>query len=144
MVEVLQALGFRTRLKVIPDLGAYFLQVNPPRGPRAGGVVRVGARTIRRRRASCCRCSLVRAPYSCLTRYCDPRVDRSLAAASDADAQNPTAAPALWQRAERAILARAPVVPMYNLQDATFVAKRVGNVQQHPQWGVLLDRLWVR
>ena len=68
----------------------------------------------------------------------------ALAAASDADAQNPTAAPALWQRAERAILARAPVVPMYNLQDATFVAKRVGNVQQHPQWGVLLDRLWVR
>jgi hypothetical protein len=33
---------------------------------------------------------------------------------------------------------------MYNLQVATFVAKRVGNVEQHPQWGVLLDRLWVR
>jgi len=49
-----------------------------------------------------------------------------------------------WQRAERTILAKAPVVPMYNLQDATLAAKRVGNVQQHPQWGVLLDRLWVR
>jgi ABC-type transport system substrate-binding protein len=71
-------------------------------------------------------------------------VDRLLAAATNADAENPTGAPARWQRAERAILALAPVVPMYNLQVATFVAKRVGNVEQHPQWGVLLDRLWVR
>jgi ABC-type transport system substrate-binding protein len=67
-----------------------------------------------------------------------------LEAATAAEAQNPAAAPALWQRAEREILARAPIVPIYNPQDATFVSKRVGNVEHHPQWGVLLDRLWVR
>jgi peptide/nickel transport system substrate-binding protein len=77
-------------------------------------------------------------------RFCDKRVDRLLAAAKSADARNPAAAPAQWQRAERAILAKAPIVPMYNLQVATVVSKRVGNVEQHPQWGVLLDRLWVR
>jgi peptide/nickel transport system substrate-binding protein len=143
MVEVLQTLGFRTRLKIIRDMGAYFTQVNPPRGHAQVAWYAWAADYPSQ-------AGFMLPLFGCAgaaftpTRYCDRRVDRSLAAATDADAQNPTAAPALWQRAERTILAKAPVVPMYNLQDATFVAKRVGNVQYHPQWGALLDRMWVR
>jgi YVTN family beta-propeller protein len=143
MVEVLQTLGFRTRLKVIRDLGAYFTQVNPPRGHAQVAWYAWAADYPSQ-------AGFMLPLFECASavftpnRYCDRRVDRSLAAASDADARNPTAAPALWQRAERMILAKAPIVPMYNLQEATFVAKRVGNVQHHPQWGALLDRMWVR
>ena len=28
--------------------------------------------------------------------------------------------------------------------EATLVSRRVGNYQYNPQWGVLLDQLWVR
>jgi peptide/nickel transport system substrate-binding protein len=143
MVGVLQTLGFRTRLKAISDQGEYFEQVNPP-GRRAHvawyawGADYPAQAGFLLPLFKCADNALIP------NRLCDAGVDRLLAAATDADAQNPAAAPARWQRAERAILARATVVPMYNLQAATFVAKRVGNVEQHPQWGVLLDRLWVR
>jgi hypothetical protein len=33
---------------------------------------------------------------------------------------------------------------MYNGQNVSFVSKRVGNFEYNPQWGVLLDQLWVR
>jgi hypothetical protein len=31
-----------------------------------------------------------------------------------------------------------------NLMTVVFVSKRVGNYQFHPQWGLLLDQLWVK
>jgi peptide/nickel transport system substrate-binding protein len=58
--------------------------------------------------------------------------------------QDPASATALWQEIERALLAQAPIVPMYNRNDVGFVSERVGNYQYNPQWGVLLDQLWVR
>jgi len=143
MVGVLQTLGFRTRLKVIEDTGDYFTQVNPPRGHAQVAWNGWGADYPSQS-------GFMLPLFECASnasipnRFCDKRVDRLLAAAKSADARNPAAAPAQWQRAERAILAKAPIVPMYNLQVATVVSKRVGNVEQHPQWGVLLDRLWVR
>jgi ABC-type oligopeptide transport system substrate-binding subunit len=142
MVAVLEALGFSTRLKVTSDQGAYFTRLNT-RGHAQVAWYGWGADYP-------AQSGFLLPLFKCANnasipnRLCDSRVDRLLAAATEADAQNPAAAPARWQRAERAILARATVVPMYNLQAATFVAKRVGNVEQHPQWGVLLDRLWVR
>jgi peptide/nickel transport system substrate-binding protein len=143
MINALQTLGFRARLKVISDILAYFTQVNPPRGHAQVAWYAWGADYPSQS-------GFLLPLFACANnafipnRFCNRRVNRLLAAATDADTQNPAAAPARWQRAERAILARAPIVPMYNLQVATFVAKRVGNVEQHPQWGVLLDRLWVR
>ena len=76
--------------------------------------------------------------------FCDPKVDRLFSQALTAQASNPSAAAALWQRAEQAILAQAPLVPTYNQQDVSFVSKRVGNFQYNPQWRVLLDQLWIK
>jgi peptide/nickel transport system substrate-binding protein len=76
--------------------------------------------------------------------FCSRPIDRLLAKASAVQAVNPPAARALWQRAEREILALAPVVPTYNRQNVDLLAKRVGNYQFHPQWGPLVDQLWVR
>jgi hypothetical protein len=33
---------------------------------------------------------------------------------------------------------------LYTLNGSIFVSKRVGNYQQHPQWGTLFSQLWVR
>lgn len=38
----------------------------------------------------------------------------------------------------------APAVMALNPTDVTFVSKRVGNFQHHPQWVILLDQLWVK
>jgi peptide/nickel transport system substrate-binding protein len=57
---------------------------------------------------------------------------------------NPPAARSLWQAAERRILADAPLVPTYNPRNFDFLAKRVGNYQFNPQWGALVDQMWVR
>jgi peptide/nickel transport system substrate-binding protein len=59
-------------------------------------------------------------------------------------AQDPAAASVIWQEIERVILAQAPLVPTANLQNVDFVSKRIRNYQFHPQWGSLLDQLWVK
>ena len=73
-----------------------------------------------------------------------PSIDRQMARAGAVQAQDPPAAGALWQKVEHEILAQAPMVPTYNRQVVDFVSKRVGNYEYHPQWGALLDQLWVK
>ncbi len=51
---------------------------------------------------------------------------------------------ALWERAYRRIADAAPVVPLVNRRTVVLVSGRVGNYQQHPLWGPLLDQLWVQ
>jgi peptide/nickel transport system substrate-binding protein len=79
-------------------------------------------------------------PSGFCDRLLDARMDRAIAA----QVQDPAAATTLWQEVERALLAQAPVVPAYNRSNVDFVSKRVGNYQYNPQWGVLLDQLWVK
>ena len=38
---------------------------------------------------------------------------------------------------------RPPFLWLVNLTDVAFVSELVGNYQRHPQWGTLLDQLWV-
>jgi len=75
---------------------------------------------------------------------CDPALDREINRAIATQAVDPPAANALWQQTERTILATAPIVPIYNPRNIDLVSKRVGDYQYNPQWGVLLDQLWVR
>jgi ABC-type transport system substrate-binding protein/class 3 adenylate cyclase len=144
MVHLLDSIGLRAHLKVISiasGFGAYFNRVNDPR-TRAqtgyyGWLADYPSDT-----------GFLPPILSCasdnVSRFCDHAIDRLFAKAEAAQAENPAAAPALWQQAERAVLLQAPIVPTDNSQNVAFVAKRVGNFQYHPEWGVLLDQLWVR
>ena len=67
-----------------------------------------------------------------------------MAAAERVQAIEPSAADALWARAERRIVDQAPAVPAYNIINADLVSERVGNYQYSPASGALLDQLWVR
>lgn len=51
---------------------------------------------------------------------------------------------ALWSRIDREIVDQAPIVPLVNPKQVSFLSERVGNYQYSPQSGVLLDQLWVR
>jgi ABC-type transport system substrate-binding protein/class 3 adenylate cyclase len=144
MVHLLNSIGLRARLKVVSiasGIDAYFNSIgNPNTRPQIGyfGWIADYPSVT----------GFLPPILSCasdnVSRFCDPAIDRLFAKAEAAQAENPAAAPALWQQAERAVLLQAPIVPDDNPQNVAFVAKHVGNFQYHPEWGVLLDQLWLK
>jgi peptide/nickel transport system substrate-binding protein len=64
--------------------------------------------------------------------------------ATQMQADDPAAAGELWGEIDRAIVDQAPFLWLVSTSDVGFVSERVGNYQVSPQWGVLLDQLWVR
>jgi peptide/nickel transport system substrate-binding protein len=76
--------------------------------------------------------------------FCDRGVERAIARALRVQVVDPPAAANLWAALDRRIANAAPWVPLYTPYAADFVSRRVGNYQYNPQWGVLVDQLWVR
>ncbi len=58
--------------------------------------------------------------------------------------EDPAAAGELWSEIDRAIVDQAPYVWLVNPIAVEFVSERVGNYQLRPQWGMLLNQLWVQ
>ena len=54
------------------------------------------------------------------------------------------AARRLWAQADRLVTDQAPYVPILNSGTAGFVSSRVGNYQESPVYGLLVDQMWVR
>jgi hypothetical protein len=71
-------------------------------------------------------------------RLLDVAADRALEVA------DPGAASRIWRRVDHDVVRLAPWVFMQNELQTTLVSRRVGNYQYNPQWGPLLDQLWVR
>ena len=76
--------------------------------------------------------------------FCDPRIDAMIDHALEVQADDPVAAGALWAEIDRAIVHQAPYLWLANGIDVDFVSERVGNYQWSPQYGALLNQLWVR
>ena len=76
--------------------------------------------------------------------FCDPRIDRQIEQALTEQATNPEVARGLWERIDRQTVDQAPWVPLVNPKVVDVLSKRVGNYQYGPQWGMLIDQLWVR
>jgi peptide/nickel transport system substrate-binding protein len=77
-----------------------------------------------------------------VSQFCSRRLDTLV---SRARATSDVAAVVgAWARIDRLLVDEAPAVPLYALRQADFVSKRVGNYVFNPQFGVLLDQLWVR
>jgi peptide/nickel transport system substrate-binding protein len=153
MASVLDSIGFRAHVNAIAvgkDASPYFSKVSDSRVraqigfsgwgadyPSAGGFV---APVLG------CAAFVPASPdrTTNIAEFCDHSIDAEMARATALQAQDPPAATLLWQKIERELLAQAPIVPTNNPRNVDFVAKRVGNYQYHPQWGALLDQLWVR
>jgi ABC-type transport system substrate-binding protein len=50
----------------------------------------------------------------------------------------------LWARADRIATRQAPLVALFDDSGAVFVSARVRNYQESPQYGPLVDQMWVR
>lgn len=76
--------------------------------------------------------------------FCDRGIDRQIERAVSLQATDPDAARRRWESIDRQLADQAPWVPLVNLKSVDIVSKRVGNYQNSPSTGVLIDQLWVR
>jgi YVTN family beta-propeller protein len=76
--------------------------------------------------------------------FCDPYVDELASQAQAAQLTDPAAARRLWAQVDRIVTNQAPWVPLLNGESTVFVSSRLGNYQESPQYGPLLDQMWVR
>jgi YVTN family beta-propeller protein len=75
--------------------------------------------------------------------FCNSSVDRNISRSLRLSFTNPSAAYDLWARVDRQIVDLAPWIPILNPSESVFISDRLGNYENHPQWGLLLSRLWV-
>ena len=148
MVSVLNALGYRARLKSI-NRDLYFPTVSNSAvlaqiGYYTWSAAYPSAADFIPPQLSCAAFVPASAQNGNLAEFCDATVDAQIARAVSVQRQDPAAATELWRQIEQSLLARAPVVPMYNQRHVDFVSTRLGNYQYNPQWGLLLDQAWVR
>jgi peptide/nickel transport system substrate-binding protein len=142
-VDLLDRLGFRASLHLVKDLGAYFADIYQLEEnsiemymsawfadyPEPGGFIDVQFRC---------------AAASNNEGFCERSFDNAIAEAHRLESTDRTAANAAWAGIERRLVDEAVWVPLANPVGTFAFSARVGNAQVHPEWGVLLSRLWVR
>ena len=140
--RLLDDLGFRARLRV--DAGDYF-------GHVFAAAPRVQMAFVGWEGDYISPSTFIEAPFTCsargdpkdvnLSRLCDRSIARGVRRAR---ATPSTEAGDAWAAIDRRVMDLALVVPMTNRRMVVLVSKRAGNVENHAQWGTLLDQMWVR
>jgi ABC-type transport system substrate-binding protein/DNA-binding SARP family transcriptional activator len=77
------------------------------------------------------------------SRLCEVGFDRRVRTAERLQQSDPVAGQAAWGAADRVIVDQAAAVPFGNDLALTLLSRRTGNYENNPEWGVLLDQLWV-
>jgi peptide/nickel transport system substrate-binding protein len=152
MVSLLDKLGLHASLRTVPasQIEQYFIGdiLNPRKRIQTGYIGwnadYPSSLAFFTQQLSCAAFSTNPQINSNVSEFCDPRIDAEIKHASLEQVLDPPAATLLWQKLERNLLSLAPLVPTYNGRGIVFLSKRVGNFQYNPQWGVLLDQLWVK
>jgi YVTN family beta-propeller protein len=148
-VSVLRSLGYRARFRNIKGVHTYFVMAGDSRQriqagiggwsqdyPTAGNFLPpllTCSSFIPRSRAN-----------MNLAEFCNRSIDAEIARARSLEVADPGAASRLWRQVDHDVVQQAPWVFLQNPLQVSLVSRRVGNYQYNPQWGVLLDQLWVR
>jgi peptide/nickel transport system substrate-binding protein len=137
LVSVLGRLGYRATLRVAPHYFVAIRQGEPQIGWYSWNLDYLSPLNVL---APNFECGAGLNPAGVCSRPLDARIE---AAARDA-ASGSAAAPAEWSRIDRSLVDRAVMLPLVSLRSSVLVSRRVGNVVTNPQFGTLLDQLWVR
>ena len=78
------------------------------------------------------------------THYCDPGLDKRMAAALAQQLTDPAKASHMWARIDRAVVDAAAIIPFGTNLRRDLVNPRVGNTLVHPITGPLIAQLWVQ
>jgi peptide/nickel transport system substrate-binding protein len=147
VVEVLNDLGLRADLKVV-QAEKYFDAILPPTGsPGSQDHPQVflsgwaqdypGAGTFIDDQFSC-------GGFANSSGWCSESLDARIDEALGLYSEDPGASSRAWTDIEHQLVEDAPLAPLTNPVSTNAVSARTANVQVHPQWGILLSRLWVR
>ena len=145
-VTLLRQLGYRARPKHL-DNDSYYSEIGNPR-------LRIQAGVLSWQPDFPAASNFIAFFFRCPTQapgantnpsqFCDRAIDRQIERALELEATDPAIAASLWSRLDREVVERAAMVPLLNPKQVDFISRRVGDYQYNPQWGVLLDQLWVR
>ncbi len=144
VVDVLGRLGYRASLRSYafePD----FCDVLEKRTAWNAGVW-AGAPTTRPPRsylATLASCDPDLEPFN-LSGYCDPEIDKAIAAALEQQVTDPAGASDAWAAIDRKVVDAAAIIPFGNNLRQDFVSRRVGNTLVHPVTGPLIAQMWVQ
>lgn len=141
VTDVLNDLGLRAELRIVHDNDKYFSAIYM-RGtpqiyltawganyPGAGGFIDDDLR-----------CG---APGTAVA-LCTKSIDAEVQEAQQLQATDPVAANRAWTEIEHQLVQEAVWAPLTNPLSAYAFSARVENIQVHPEWGILLSRLWVQ
>ena len=148
IVPVLRRLGYRVSLKVVP-YERYFGQISDSRnriqiGSGVWSSDYPAAADFLSHLLSCA-AFIPHSPYNInWAEFCDPRIDAQMRRAAATQSTDPERANSLWAAVDRRMVDAAPWLPLAIQQSVELVSKRVGNYQYNPQYGGLIDQLWVR
>jgi ABC-type transport system substrate-binding protein/class 3 adenylate cyclase len=141
LVSALRSLGYHVRLIAHGDAGAYFSLVYSPTGVQAGPYAYVDDYPAP---ADFLKLQLACGSPANVSHFCDPKLDQQMTRAGELQSTDPAQAALLWEQIDREMTDQAPWVPLLNDRRTDFLARHVGNYQHHPQWGMLVDQLWLR
>jgi len=148
-VALLQRLGYRATLKVIPDGYAYFRQISDSRIRAQAGIIRWTAdypapSNFLAQQLSCAAFHAGTINNDNTAEFCDPAIDAQMRAATRMQPINVQLANRRWADVDRALVDAAPWLPLYNAKSVELMSRRVGGFRFNPILGTLLDQLWVR
>lgn len=133
VAAVLRSLGYRASLATAPTPKSYYDLVMNPRTHAQVGISDWGAAYPSPAGffGPLLTCAAAKGPDgSNLSRFCDPRLDRMIGRSD-------------WTAVDRAVVDRAPLVPLAADRQATLISPRVGNYEYNANLGgVLIDQLW--
>jgi peptide/nickel transport system substrate-binding protein len=76
--------------------------------------------------------------------FCDKDVDAQIQTALTLEQTDQQGADKAWGAIDQAIMAKSPIVPVFNPKLVDFTSKRVGNYQFSKQFYMLVSQLWVQ
>jgi peptide/nickel transport system substrate-binding protein len=140
VVEVLDDLGLRAELKLVHPLSEYAraIYAGEPQAYLFGWITDYPSAG-----------DFITPQFQCgsfanASNLCDERLDSAIGEALRLQATDPGASNRAWTAIEHGLVEDAIWAPLTNPVSAYVFSARTENVQVHPQWGILLSRLWVR
>jgi ABC-type oligopeptide transport system substrate-binding subunit len=148
-VELLDALGYRARLRTYPDDHSYYHLVGLRKANSQvgffGWAADYQAASAFFAPLFTCAAYQPRGPFNLNPAgFCNPQIDSQISSATALQNTNVAAANLAWRRIDREVTEQAPWIPLVNPLGIDLLAARVGNYQRTPAFGVLLDELWIR
>ena len=144
VAALLRSLGYRARTKRVSDDAYYYDPKTSPMNPNSRAQAGLFAWTADLPAAS----NYFGVLFSCrapnFSHFCDRRIEKQIERALALQSSDSYLANRLWARIDRAVVAEAPVAPLYTPKQVDIASRRVGNFQYNPQWGVLFGQLWLR